>query len=69
MPAHHPRGVEVRFFETPEQWRAWLEANHATATEDWPVLTRETMSFGLKPVNFFDRNPALDLRRAPFEAP
>ena len=25
--------MEVRFFETPEQWRAWLEANHATATE------------------------------------
>ncbi len=35
----------------------------------WPVLSRETMSFKLKPVNFFDRNPALDLRRAPFEAP
>jgi len=27
------------------------------------------MSFKLKPVHFFDRNPALDLRRAPFEAP
>ena len=25
--------MEVRFFETPAQWRAWLEANHATATE------------------------------------
>jgi uncharacterized protein YdeI (YjbR/CyaY-like superfamily) len=25
--------VDVRFFETPEEWRAWLEANHATATE------------------------------------
>lgn len=49
----------------------WLTVghHHATATEDWPVLTRETMSFRLKPVNFFDRNPALDLRRAPFEAP
>jgi uncharacterized protein YdeI (YjbR/CyaY-like superfamily) len=25
--------VEVRFFETPANWRAWLEANHATETE------------------------------------
>jgi len=49
----------------------WLTIghHHATAAEDWPVLSRETMSFKLKPVNFFDRNPALDLRRAPFEAP
>ena len=49
----------------------WLTVghHHVTAAEDWPVLSRETMSFKLKPVNFFDRNPALDLRRAPFEAP
>jgi primary-amine oxidase len=49
----------------------WLTIghHHVTATEDWPVLSRETMSFRLKPVNFFDRNPALDLRRAPFESP
>jgi uncharacterized protein YdeI (YjbR/CyaY-like superfamily) len=25
--------VEVHFFETPAEWRAWLEANHETATE------------------------------------
>jgi len=25
--------VQVRFFETPADWRAWLEANHATETE------------------------------------
>jgi uncharacterized protein YdeI (YjbR/CyaY-like superfamily) len=25
--------VEVHFFETPAEWRAWLEANHAPATE------------------------------------
>ncbi|HEU5297623.1 MAG TPA: hypothetical protein VFU71_22790 [Burkholderiaceae bacterium] len=40
------------------------EVPHA---EDWPVLSREHLSFELKPSNFFDRNPALDLRRAPFE--
>ncbi len=43
--------------------------HHVTATEDFPVLSLEPLSFRLKPVNFFDRNPALDLRRAPFEAP
>jgi uncharacterized protein YdeI (YjbR/CyaY-like superfamily) len=25
--------VEVLFFETPAEWRAWLEEHHATATE------------------------------------
>jgi primary-amine oxidase len=47
----------------------WLTIghHHVTATEDFPVLSLEPMSFKLKPVNFFDRNPALDLRRAPFE--
>jgi len=49
----------------------WLTVghHHVTAAEDFPVLSLEPLSFKLKPVNFFDRNPALDLRRAPFEAP
>ncbi|MEO8081731.1 MAG: hypothetical protein ABI641_14455 [Caldimonas sp.] len=48
----------------------WLTVgfHHVTVAEDWPVLSREKLSFELKPSNFFDRNPALDLRRAPFEA-
>jgi len=41
--------------------------HHVTLAEDWPVLTMSPMSFRLRPANFFDRNPALDLRRAPFE--
>ncbi len=47
----------------------WLTIghHHVTATEDFPVLSSEPLSFRLKPVNFFDRNPALDLRRLPFE--
>jgi primary-amine oxidase len=47
----------------------WLTVgfHHVTQAEDWPVLSRERLSFELKPSNFFDRNPALDLRRAPFE--
>ena len=44
-----------------------LSFHHVTAAEDFPVLPRHHGSFELKPHNFFDRNPALDLRRAPFE--
>ena len=29
--------------------------------EDWPVMPVATIGFALKPVNFFDRNPALDV--------
>jgi primary-amine oxidase len=47
----------------------WLTLghHHVTQAEDWPVLSRHRLAFELKPMNFFDRNPALDLRRAPFE--
>lgn len=47
----------------------WLTLghHHVTAAEDWPVMSRQKLSLTLKPSNFFDRNPALDLRRAPFE--
>ncbi len=29
----HTHGVDVHFFETPAEWRIWLQAHHATATE------------------------------------
>ena len=47
----------------------WLTIghHHVTQAEDWPVLSLQKLSFELKPSNFFDRNPAADLRRAPFE--
>ena len=35
--------------------------HHVTRPEDWPVMPVDTVSFQLKPVGFFDRNPTLDL--------
>src|SRR4051812_48857668 len=39
-------------------------STHLPRTEDWPVMPVERVGFLLKPVNFFDRNPALDLPRS-----
>lgn len=35
--------------------------HHITRPEDWPVMPVDTVSFSLKPVGFFDRNPTLDV--------
>ncbi len=35
--------------------------HHVVRTEDWPVMPVSTIGFTLKPLNFFDRNPALDV--------
>ena len=42
-----------------------LGFHHMVRAEDWPVLATEWHSFELKPFDFFDRNPALDLRKQP----
>jgi primary-amine oxidase len=39
--------------------------HHVTRPEDWPVMPVDTVSFWLKPVGFFDRNPALDVPPSP----
>jgi primary-amine oxidase len=36
-------------------------AHHVVRPEDWPVMPVTTIGFMLKPVGFFDRNPALDV--------
>ncbi|RBY89049.1 tyramine oxidase [Blastococcus sp. TBT05-19] len=39
--------------------------HHVPRPEDWPVMPVDVFSFELKPVGFFDRNPALDVPPAP----
>ncbi|KAL2150120.1 hypothetical protein VTH82DRAFT_7796 [Thermothelomyces myriococcoides] len=36
-------------------------STHNPRVEDWPIMPAEKMVVGLKPVNFFERNPALDV--------
>ena len=36
-------------------------AHHVVRPEDWAVMPITTIGFSLKPVGFFDRNPALDV--------
>ncbi|MFF5112870.1 primary-amine oxidase [Streptosporangium sp. NPDC000509] len=38
-----------------------LGVTHVPRAEDWPVMPVERAGFHLLPVNFFDRNPALDV--------
>ncbi|HEX4722540.1 MAG TPA: primary-amine oxidase [Pseudonocardiaceae bacterium] len=38
-------------------------AHHIVRPEDWPVMPVSSIGFHLKPVGFFDGNPALDLPR------
>jgi primary-amine oxidase len=38
-------------------------AQHVPRPEDWPVMPAARIGFHLKPVGFFDSNPALDLPR------
>jgi len=39
--------------------------HHITRPEEWPVMPADTVSFWLKPVGFFDRNPSLDVQPGP----
>jgi primary-amine oxidase len=42
---------------------AWLTMgfHHVPRPEDWPLMPVQTHSFSIRPVGFFERNPAIDL--------
>jgi primary-amine oxidase len=33
---------------------------HVPTVEEYPVMTTDFLTFALRPLGFFDRNPALD---------
>jgi primary-amine oxidase len=39
--------------------------HHITRPEDWPIMPSDTVSFWMKPVGFFDRNPSIDVAPSP----
>jgi primary-amine oxidase len=39
--------------------------HHITRPEDWPIMPSDTVSFWMKPVSFFDRNPSIDVEPSP----
>ncbi|WP_300676145.1 primary-amine oxidase [Nocardioides sp.] len=41
--------------------------HHVPRPEDWPVMPVDVVSFWLKPVGFFDRNPGLDVAPSPMK--
>ncbi len=45
-----------------------MGAHHVVRPEDWPVMPVSTIGFKLKPVGFFDGNPALDMPKSPDKA-
>lgn len=46
---------------------AWLTMgfHHVPRPEDWPLMPVAKHSFEIRPVGFFSRNPAIDLRKSP----
>lgn len=69
FPWQHVGGVGVRSWAArerdiaPGQGVVWCTFGftHVPRPEDWPVMPVEVFRVGLKPVGFFNRNPALDV--------
>lgn len=69
FPWQHTGGTGVRTWAArkqeikPGEGVVWCTFGftHVPRPEDWPVMPVEVFRVGLKPVNFFDKNPALDM--------
>lgn len=69
FPWQHTGGTGVRTWASrkreiqPGEGVVWCTFGftHVPRPEDWPVMPVEVFRVGLKPVNFFDKNPALDV--------
>jgi primary-amine oxidase len=59
LPAYAARGRSIDG-EDVVVWHT-LGLTHFPRPEDWPVMPVDRCGFTLKPVGFFDRNPALDV--------
>ena len=71
-PNQHPDGDGLPAYQRADRQIAdedvvvWYTfgSHHISRPEDWPVMPVAPLGFALKPVGFFDRNPALDVPRA-----
>lgn len=68
FPWQHTGGTGVRTWasrkrELKNEGVVWcvFGFTHVPRPEDWPVMPVEIFRVGLKPVNFFEKNPALDM--------
>ena len=68
-PNQHPGGAGLPSYAAADRplenedvvlWYS-LGAHHVARPEDWPVMPVACLGFALKPVGFFDGNPALDV--------
>ena len=69
LPSGEPRTVTAPANRSIEKtdlvvWYT-IGMHHLVRGEDWPVMPVLWRSFELRPFDFFDRNPALDLPRTP----
>ena len=68
-PNQHPGGAGLPFWTESDRpikntdlvvWYTFAHS-HSPRAEDWPVMPVATIGFKLKPLNFFDENPANDV--------
>ncbi len=72
-PNQHPGGAGLPAYQRAnrpllgEDVVVWYTfgSHHISRPEDWPVMPVERLGFALRPVGFFDRNPALDVPASP----